>query len=143
MNEFLRVINSLFSSGRYEKYYPRGIHISLLRAGDIAVIFVAVGVILIQVQACTSDPKKTRKKNEHEHYFCSQPALFRCRHAPPTRRKREKKMSMSITFAPSLPYNGTEEGDFLEGGGDKFSGIEHCHSFRDIDLKFCRHVLLV
>ena len=85
---------------------------------------------------------------------------------------KKKKMSMiSITFAPSLPYSGagmhlrleenlkknehehefsslpayssTEEGDFLEGGGDKFSGIEHCHSFRDIDLKFCRHVLLV
>ena len=34
-----------FSSGRYEKYHFEGIHIALLRAGDIVVIFVAVGVI--------------------------------------------------------------------------------------------------
>ena len=42
---------------------------------------------------------------------------------------KKKKMSMSITFAPSLPYNSTEEGDFLEGGGTNFQASSIATAF--------------
>ena len=63
-----------FSSGRYEKYYPRGIHISLLRAGDIAVIFVAVGVIYITALASAKVaipiPQNRCQKRSYTFYGC-------------------------------------------------------------------------